>query len=124
MPTQTPTTTGTAYYNEGDTYPPLVRQLLDSDGEALDLTTATAVTITIAHAPGDYYYSPYTKLVDRSACTITTAAQGIIQWLPGSGVLTPPGTYLYSFEVTFPGGVQTVPAHKYEVMVIKSRPGG
>jgi len=124
MPTQTPITSDVAYYNQNDTFPPLERTLLNGDGSAMDLSSATGATITIGHASYDHHYSPYAKIVDAAACAITDAANGVVTWTPQPGDLALAGTFHYSYQVTFPGGSQTVPAHKYEVLQVRARPGG
>lgn len=125
MPAQNPQNAGTAYYSQGDTYPPLVRQLLDGDGNAIDLTTATGVTITIAHASYDPYFSPRPVIVEDRACNINDAAEGIVQYAPVTGDLDSVSTYQYHFKITWSGGgVQTVPPNSYPILVVKAPPGG
>ena len=124
MPAQTPTNTGTAFYSQGDTYPPLVRELLNGDGSPIDLTSATGVAITISHATYDHYFSPRPVIVDGANCPVTDAANGVIQWEPQAGDLDIIGTFHYHFKITWPGGVQTVPPNSYETLVVKSPPGG
>ncbi len=128
MPAQS-TTPATAYYSEGDTAPALARQLLDGNGDAIDLTNASKVEIRVAHAQESHYYSPYEPIVDFDAasnpCTITDAANGQVSWTPGADDLTPPGAYHYVFKITYnDGSVETVPNNSYETMVIRTKPGG
>lgn len=126
MPSQAPTSAGTAYYSENDRAPALRRQLLNGDGTAISLAAANTVTITIAHSRYDHYYSPYTPIVDRSACNIEAPATGgWVNWVPGAGDLSPPGAYQFIFEINWNDGTrQTVPAHTYETMFIRTKPGG
>lgn len=125
MPSQSPVSAGTAYYSQNDTGPPLERQLLNGDGTPIDLTAATSVTITVAHGKGMHYYSPYPPIVDRAACVIFDAVNGWVRrnWVAGD--LTPPGDYHFIFEINWNDGTrQTVPAHTYETLFIRTKPGG
>jgi hypothetical protein len=124
MPAQT-TAIGVAYYSELDTAPPLRRQLIDADGTPFDLSDAATVTIRIAHTTYDHYYSPYPPIIESGSCVIEMGTQGWVHWLPGVGELAPPGNYDYAFTITWNDGtVQTVPAHTYERLIIKTKPGG
>lgn len=124
MPSQA-TETGTAYYSENDRAPALRRQLVDGDGNPIDLSTATSVTIIIGRQRWSHYYSPYTRLVDRGVCNIEAGTDGWVNWVPGDGELSPPGNYEFVFEITWPGGLpETVPPNSYETLIIKTKPGG
>lgn len=124
MPAQS-TTTGAAYYFENDTAPPLRRQLLDGNDEPIDLTDATSVTITIAHARYSHYYSPGFKIVDHELVVIEGGTDGWVNWTPAAGALSPPGSYHYVFEITWNDGTEeTVPSNTYEALVIRTKPGG
>lgn len=125
MPAQS-TATGAAYYQENDTAPDLVRQLLDGNGDAIDLSDADTVTITIAYARYSHYYSPYEKIVDRASCDIVAPATGgWVSWTPGVGDLSPPGSYHYIFEINWQDGTrQTVPSNTYEPLIVRTKPGG
>lgn len=127
MPAQTPVSVGTAYYSQNDTNPPLRRQLLEGDGvTAIDLTSATTVTITIGFQRDMHYYSPYAPIVLRSNCNIEApTTDGYVNWVPSVGDLSPPGSYHFIFEINWSDGTrQTVPAHTYETLVITTKPGG
>ena len=59
------------------------------------------------------------------------ANKGFVSWTPEpqdsteEGILSPPGEFLYTFEVTYQdGGVQTIPANTYQTMIIKTPVGG
>lgn len=125
MPAQS-TTSATAYYSENDTSPALRRQLVDGDGDPINLTSATSVTIIISYARYSHYYSPFPKKVDRAACVIEApASDGWIHWNPAVADLSPPGSYHYIFEITWNDGtVQTVPVNTYETLIVKTKPGG
>ena len=134
MPAQT-AGADTVYYVEFDTAPPLRACLKDGQGDPIDLTGAE-VTITIAFAMprGTYYTSPRDQIVVRSPVDVDPDQEnnkGFVSWTPepqGSedeGVLSPPGEFLYIFEVIYQdGGKQTIPANTYQTMIIKSPVGG
>ena len=134
MPAQT-TSAETVYYVEFDTAPDLVVCLKDKFENPIDLSGA-AVTISVAFAMprGTYYTSPRDQIVKRSDCVVDPdqteeGNRGFISWTPGAqnedDALTPPGEFLYTFEVTFPnGGKQTIPADTYQTMIIRTPVGG
>ena len=117
MPSQT-SAAPTVYYVEFDTAPPLRACLKDGQGDPIDLTGAE-VTITVAFTMPrqDYYTSPRDQIVVRSPVTVDpdqVANKGYVSWTPGAqgedDALTPPGDFLYNFEVTYQDGTkQTIP---------------
>ncbi len=131
MPAQSPAV-AQAFYAEGDTAPNLRRQLLDGSGVPINLGVApnvATVTITIAHASYDYYYSPMTKIVTDGPCIVEDQSDpdlvGYIQWQPQPGDLTPPGNMQFRFKITYADGtVQHIPPHTYETLVITTPVGG
>ena len=94
------------------------------------------MTISIAFAmpSGTYYTSPRDQIVSYSPCVVDPdqteeGNRGWVSWTPGNrgpeDDLTPPGQFLYQFDVTYPdGGEQTIPPDTYLPMVIKTRVGG
>ena len=132
MPAQT-ALADTLYRVEFDSAPPFVRTLADINGEPLDLDGAT-VTISIAFAMprGTYYTSPRDQIVKKSPVDVDpdqVANMGRVSWTPGAqgddDALTPPGEFLYTFEVTFPDStIQTVPQNTYYTLVIRTPVGG
>jgi len=134
MPAQT-TGADTVFYVEFDTAPPLRACLKDGQGDPIDLTGST-VTISIAFAMprGTYYTSPRDQIVKRGAVVVDpdqVANKGFVSWTPepqGSvleGILSPPGEFLYTFEVIYQdGGKQTLPANTYQTLIIKTPVGG
>ena len=136
MPAQT-TAAETVYYVEFDTAPDLVACLKDKFENPIDLTGAN-VTISIAFSMprGNFYTSPRKQIVKRAEVDVDPdqtegGRRGFISWTPepqGSeeeGILSPPGQFLYTFEVIFPsGGKQTIPANTYQTMIILTPVGG
>lgn len=125
MPSQSPASVGTAFYSQGDTAPALRRRLLEGS-TPIDLTNATSVTITISYARYSHYYSPFEKKVDRYACNIEApATDGWVNYVPLSTHLDIVGEYHYIFEINWNDGTrQTVPAHTYETLIVRAKPGG
>lgn len=131
MPAQS-TTVATAFYEVGDTYPPLRRQLLDEAGNPIDLgvtPNVAQVFINIAYSSYSYYYSPQRKLVDDGVCIVedqaVPASLGWVQWEPQAGDLDIPGSHSYRFRIVWPSGaVQTIPANTYEIINVTSPVGG
>ncbi len=126
MPTQTPVSTGTAYYEQNDTAPDLVRTLFEGDGVTpINLTGAT-ITIRVGYQRDFHYYSPQTPIVLAGPCAIVGApTDGKVSWTPLPGDLSIPGLFHFRFTIIFPsGGEQTVPAHKYETIAVTTPIGG
>jgi hypothetical protein len=132
MPSQT-SAAPTVYYVEFDTAPPLRACLKDGENKPIDLTGAT-VTITVAFTMPrqDYYTSPRDQIVVRSPVTVDpdqVANKGYVSWTPGAqgddDALTPPGDFLYNFEVIYQDGTkQTIPPISYQTMHIQTPVGG
>ena len=132
MPSQT-AKSGTVFFVEFDNAPALTETLKNLDGEAIDLTDAT-VTISVAFSMprGTYYTSPRDQIVKRSPCVVDpdqVANKGVVHWTPGAkgddDALTPPGEFLYTFEVTYLDSTkQTVPQNTYFTLIIKTPVGG
>lgn len=131
MPAQS-ATTGVAFYEVGDTFPPLRRQLLNGDGTPIDLgvtPNVAEVFISIAYSSYDYYYSPQRKIVENAVCVVEDQAVpdslGFVQWFPGPTDLDVPGDHQYRFRIVWPSGEQqTVPANTYEVIHVTTPVGG
>ena len=132
MPAQT-SDAGTVYYVEYDTAPPLTAVLVDGDKNPIDLT-GSEVTISIAFAMprGTYYTSPRDQIVLKAPVDVDpnqTENKGHVSWTPGpkgsDDTLSPPGEFLYTFQITYPdGGIQTVPAVTYQTLIIRTPVGG
>ena len=134
MPAQT-TSAETVYYVEFDTAPDLVACLKDKFKKPIDLSGATvSISVAFAMPRNTYYTSPRDQIVSRSACVVDPdqtedGMRGFISWTPGAqgedDTLSPPGEFLYTFEVIFPdGSKQTIPANTYETMIIRTPVGG
>lgn len=131
MPAQT-SAVGRAFYQAGDTYPPLRRRLLDGDGAPIDLGSGineAVVTISIAYSSYDYYYSPQAKIVDAAVCVVEDQTDpdslGYVQWFPQAGDLDITGSHQYRFTIIWPSGeTQTIPANTYEVIHVTTPVGG
>lgn len=129
MPAQSTSTT-VPEYAVGDTDPPLRVQLLDGDGTPIDLTGATVV-INIAYSRRAWFlpYQSITKrLVDGSSCVVDpdqSTYTGFLSWTPQSGDLYDAGSFIYNFEVTFPGGWRrTITPAGVNTLVIREPLGG
>jgi len=91
---------------EGDQHPSPRVQLVDEDGTAIDLTTATGVTVHMAPK-----YGGAAGVFDDVACTVITASTGIVQFAWPAASTADAGDYWLRWTVTWPGGVeQTWPA--------------
>ncbi len=134
MPSQS-NNAGAVYYVEFDTAPPLTACLKDGNEDPIDLTGADVkITIAFAMPRGTYYTSPRDQIVIRADVDVDpdqVANKGFVSWTPepqGSneeGILTPPGQFLYVFEVTYQDGTrQTIPANTYQTLIITSPVGG
>lgn len=132
MPAQS-NTSGAVYYVEFDNAPPLTACLKDGNEDPIDLTGATVkITIAFAMPRGTYYTSPRDQIVVRSDVDVDADQvnnKGFVSWTPGAqgddDALTPPGQFLYIFEVTYQDGTrQTIPANTYQTMIITSPVGG
>lgn len=89
------------YIVEGDTKPDLVKQLLDADGEAIDVTGAT-VRFSMSRNG--------TVVVDNASCTVDVAGEGRVRYEWETADTASPGACVGEFEVTYAGGgIQTVP---------------
>lgn len=98
------TTSDTFYITEGNTAPSLRRQLLNSDGTAIDLSAASSVVFRMA--------TQFYDTLAEGACAITDAANGWVQYDWQAGDTDQQGTHRAEFIVTYAdGGVQTVPAN-------------
>ena len=124
MPAQT-TAANTKYYGQNDTAPPLDDQLLDDDGNPLDLTGAE-VYITIGWTKYSHYYSPQRAIVDRASCTIEgDPTLGNVRWSPQAGDLEHPGSFDISYEIKYADDtVRTNPLPTYQHIFVRTPPGG
>lgn len=99
------------YLKAGDTSPALRATLQNPDGTAVDLTGATVVF--------NMRSSGNTVLISRVACSIVTAASGIVQYDWQAGDTDTVGQHLGEFEVTFADStVETFPNDGYIRVII------
>lgn len=101
------------YIGQGDRVSSILRTLTTgTGGTAIDLTSATGVEFQMADEAGN--------LVASGACTIVTAASGIVRYDWAAGDTDTAGRFLASFIITYTGGLkQTVPNHNNIVVLIK-----
>ena len=142
MPAQT--VQGAAvYYVENDTAPPLSACLRDGAGNPIDLTNSEVrITAAFSLPHGSYYTVPRENIfiaapVDIDPDQINNTGwvefwpreEGDIDLETGDTLdkydMSPPGEYLYSFEIRYPNGKrQTIPANTYLPLIVKTKPGG
>jgi len=84
------------------TLPVLEIVAIDPDGEIIDLTTATAVRFAMRRAGED-------AKVDAAATIVSPATSGVIRYSWSAPDTDTAGAYLGEFDITFPGGVLTIP---------------
>jgi hypothetical protein len=109
------------------------RCLKDGAGNPIDLTGSTVVIAIAWSMPhGSYYYSPRDRIVDDDPCVVDPDQinnTGFVEWFPGQPdsdtALTPPGSFLYTFEITYQSGeTQIIPENTYMPLIIRGRVGG
>lgn len=95
------------YIKVGDRRPVLQDTLVDASGAAINLTTATGVTLIMRPL-----YSATPKV--NAAGTIVTAASGIVQYSWGATDTDTPGDYYREWKITWSTGItQRVPGQGY-----------
>lgn len=138
MPTQAKNAATVYQYAEFSTGPPLEDVIRHPQtGELVDLTGATvAISIAWSMPHGSYYTSPRDRIVDEQPAVVDADQvnnTGKVAWTPGTTVgvdaLTPPGTFLYQWYVTFTSGEYDgqewiIPGNTYKPLVIRARVGG
>jgi hypothetical protein len=126
MPTQT-TSLGLVEYALYDTAPPLRAQLVDGDGNPIDLTGA-AVVINISPTQSTYGTSDPNRLVSLSPCVVDPDQVnniGYVSWTPSPTSLDRWGSFAYNFEVTYPDDTrQTVSPKAENVLIVRFPVGG
>ena len=126
MPAQT-TSLGLVEYAMFDTAPPLRAQLVDGDGEEIDLSTATVI-INVSPTNSTYGTSDPTRLVDGAACVVDPDQvnnKGFVSWTPSPTALDRFGSYSYNFEVTYADDTrQTVSPKAENVLIVRFPLGG
>ena len=126
MPAQT-TALGLVEYALYDTAPPLRAQLVDGDGDPIDLTSATVV-INISPTNSSFGTSDPTRLVSGSPCVVDpdqSLNRGYVSWIPSPESLSRWGSFSYNFEVTFSDDTrQTISPKAENVIIIRFPIGG
>ena len=99
------------YIKRHDTRPPLVKNLLDADGNPADLSTANTVVFIMTAGTA--------AKVDRVPVVVTDAPAGEVAYQWAEADTDTSGVYDGEFEVTFTdGGVQTFPNPKKMVILV------
>ena len=94
------------YLKKGDTNNVLEATLRDVNGVVVNLTGATVVFSMMNAAS--------TVKVSLAACTIVTAAAGLVSYAWVAADVNTAGTYRGEFQVTYSGGgIQTFPNDSY-----------
>ena len=126
MPQQT-TSLGLVEYALYDTAPPLRAQLVDGNGDPIDLTGASVV-INVAPTQGTYGTSDPTRLVSASPCVVDPDQvnnTGFVAWTPSPDSLNRWGGYSYNFEVTYPDNTrQTISPKGENTLIVRFPIGG
>ncbi len=103
--------TRTVLIKRGALYPKVDARLKNSDGTAIDLTTADGVTFSMRRLvdgePGDV-------ILQDEACTVVTAASGIVEYAWQTGETDIAGAHIGEFTITWsPGVTEIVPTKGY-----------
>lgn len=102
----------TFYIKKGDRLPLLEVQLLDSEQQPIDLTTAT-VTFRMKARGG-------TSLKASGTCTQPNGgADGVVRFAWGASDTDTAGTYNAEFSCNFSNSLQTVPSSGYVTIVVE-----
>ena len=97
----------------GDRLPALATQLLDEDGNVIDLTLCTSAKVVVASGVA------YRRIVDeKEARILEPKTDGRIEYDWGSGETSKAGEYLLEVVLTIGGLRRTVPGGWYDKVVI------
>jgi hypothetical protein len=102
----------TVYLKQGDRLPALRVQLLDANGAALDVTSAT-VTFRMRDAR-----TKALKVAAGSTTKPNGGADGVVQYAWATGDTDIVGSFEAEFACAFSGLVQTVPTNSYVTVVV------
>jgi hypothetical protein len=102
------------YIKSGDVLPVLATSLTDALGDPIDLTQAIGVQFLMA-AEGSQNLA-----VNASALVTGLPADGTVQYIWAPGDTNIPGNYLASFQVSYPGGVQTFPSDGFIAVSVQA----
>ena len=108
-----PSSANTSFLRQGDRLPDLVAAFQNSDGQAIDLSTATGVTVHVVPEAGG------AALINTAGTIDAPATAGIVRYAltPTDATALVAGLYRVEWVVTFAGGKQATfpngPAHDY-----------
>lgn len=104
------------YVKRGDTEPVLQAQLLQGNGEPLDLSGLTTVKFTMTRRGSS------TPKVNLGTCVIDNAPLGYVSYPWTAPDVDTIGTYDAEFFVTLASGkTQRVPNHGYDTVIVSER---
>ena len=100
------------WWKQHDTAPMLQVQLLDSNGNAVDVTNSS-ISFIMRTVPG----TGSAKV--NSSATIVDGVNGVIGYTPIGANTDTAGTFVAEWQVTFPGGAkQTFPNPGYDNVTV------
>lgn len=98
---------------KGDRLPVLRMTLKDSDGVALDLTSASAVTFRMRARAGG------ALKINAAGSVVAPATSGVVEYAWQAADVDTVGVYDAEWALTYPGGGQTVPTAGYVTVIIE-----
>ncbi len=142
MPSQTSRVQNQEFFIEGDSAPPISKQLFEDDGTPVDLTGST-VTVSIAFTlpRGSYYTAPREQIVTKAPCVVVgDPTEGRVEYHPrkkgdpeddslpdvlNKDDMSPPGEFLFHFTITqVDNRTRHIPRQTYFPLKIKTPVGG
>ncbi len=106
------------------TAPPLEFTVYNEHGAPMDLAGIT-VTIDVAHASGNHYYSPYGRILSDAPCEVWDAAQGVVRYNLQPGDLALAGTFHCRLTLHYGDGThEPAPIDAPTPLIVRERVGG